>query len=130
MRGDSTPTLTYLDHAASSPLRPEVLEAMLPCLKDAYANPSGLHRPARAARRRLDEARESLAADLGCAPGEVVLTSGGTESDNLALRGVHARVGGTVVVSAVEHHAVLRPAEALGALVAPVGRDGVVDLAA
>lgn len=127
MRAES---VTYLDHAASSPMRVEVLEAMVPCLRDAYANPSGLHRPARAARRRLDEARESLAESLGCAPGELVLTSGGTESDNLAVRGVHARAGGGVVVSAVEHHAVLRPAEELGALVAPVGADGVVELAA
>lgn len=119
--------MTYLDHAASSPLREEVLEAMVPHLRAGYANPSGVHRAARAARRQLDEAREDLAETLGCAPGELVLTSGGTESDNLAVRGVHARRGGTVVVSAVEHHAVLRPAEALGALVVPVGPDGIVD---
>ncbi|MDA8033288.1 MAG: cysteine desulfurase family protein [Actinomycetota bacterium] len=122
--------VAYLDHAASTPVRPEVLEAMLPCLRDGHANPSGVHRLARAARRCLDEARESIAADLGCAPGEVVLTSGGTESDNLAVRGVHARSGGSLVVSAVEHHAVLRPAEELGALVAPVDGAGAIDLAA
>lgn len=130
MPADDDQPVTYLDHAASSPVRPEVVEAMLPCLHDAHANPSGLHRLARAARRRLDEARESLAEDLGCAPGELVFTSGGTESDNLAVRGVQARSGGTLVVSAVEHHAVLRPAEELGALVAPVGPDGVIDLTA
>ena len=119
---------TYLDHAASSPMRPEVLEAMLPYLRGAHANPSGVHAGARSARRSLDEARETLAAALACEPDEVVLTSGGTESDNLAVRGVHARGGGRVVVSAVEHPAVLRPAAAAGGVVVPVGADALVDL--
>lgn len=128
--GPSRPEVrpTYLDHAASSPMRPEVLEAMLPYLRGAHANPSGVHGGARAARRSLDEAREGLAGALGCEPDEVVLTSGGTESDNLAVRGVHARGRGRLVVSAVEHPAVLQPATALGAAVASVGADGVVDL--
>jgi cysteine desulfurase len=128
LRPHEVGVLSYLDHAASSPMRPEVLEAMLPFLASVHANPSGVHRSARAARRSLDEAREDLAETLGCAPGELVFTSGGTESDNLAVKGVHARRGGTVVVSAVEHHAVLKPAEELGAVVAPVGPDGVIDL--
>jgi len=120
----------YLDHAATTPMRREALAAMLPYLGAQFANPSGLHAASRAARRALDDARDDLAVALGCEPGEVVLTSGGTESDNLAVLGVHRRSGGTVVVSAVEHRAVLRPAASVGARVAPVRPDGRIDLVA
>lgn len=125
----STVTGAYLDHAASTPVLPEVLDAMLVHLRDNYANPSGIHRQARTERRAIDDAREVLATLLGCEPGEIVFTSGGTEADNLAIAGVQ-RSGavGRVVVSAIEHHAILRPAEAIGALIAPVSGDGIIDL--
>lgn len=119
---------TYLDHAASTPMRPEAVAAMLPFLTEHYANPSGSHRAARNARRALDDARDTLAALLGCRPGEVVFTAGGTEADNLALFGVAAALGGTVVTTAVEHHAVLHAAERLGGRICPVDRAGRVDL--
>ncbi|HUZ19723.1 MAG TPA: cysteine desulfurase family protein [Acidimicrobiales bacterium] len=124
------PPGAYLDHAATTPMRREAVAAMLPHLEERFANPSGLHAASRAARRALDEARDGLSASLGCEPGEVVLTSGGTESDNLAVLGVAGRRGGTVVVSAVEHRAVLRPAASVGARVVPVGADGRIDVAA
>lgn len=120
--------VAYLDNAATTPMRPEAVEAMLPFLAGEFANPSGAHGPGRRARRAVDDARDAVAAALGCAPGEVVFTSGGTEADNLAISGVHERRGGRIVVSAVEHPAVLRPAARLGARVAPVDADGVVDL--
>lgn len=92
-------------------------------------NPSGTHRAARAARRLLDDARDELASFLGAEPGEVVLTSGGTESDNLAVRGVLAG-GGSGRCSAIEHHAVLEPILALGGATVAVHHDGVIDLEA
>jgi cysteine desulfurase len=116
----------YLDHAATSPLRPEAREAMLPWLGGRHGNPSGVHGPARASRTALEDARDELAALLGCRPGEVVLTSGGTEADNLA---VHGREGGRWC-SALEHHAVLDPMVAEGASTLSVGPDGVLDVAA
>ena len=123
-----TSPLAYLDHAATTPLRPEALEAMLPFLTEQFGNPSGSHRVSRAARRAVDEARDTAAECLGCEPGEVVFTAGGTEADNLALAGVQASRGGEVVCSAVEHHAVLHTTTALGGRVVGVGPDGVVDL--
>ncbi len=119
--------VVYLDNAASTPLRPEALEAMLPMLTSGHGNPSGAHRMAREARRRVDDVRDVLAAGLGCEPGEVVFTSGGTEADNLAVLGVHAQRGGTVVCSAVEHPAVLEPVRHLGGRVAPVDCLGRLD---
>ncbi|HEV2361416.1 MAG TPA: aminotransferase class V-fold PLP-dependent enzyme, partial [Acidimicrobiales bacterium] len=94
---------TYLDHAATTPVRPEAVEAMLPHLGGSFGNPSGAHSVARRARNALDEARETMAEALGCEPGEVVFTSGGTEADNLAVLGVHDRCGGRVLTSAIEH---------------------------
>ncbi|HEX2698919.1 MAG TPA: cysteine desulfurase family protein [Acidimicrobiales bacterium] len=120
--------LAYLDHAATTPLRPEALEAMLPYLTDHFGNPSGSHAVSRAARAAVDSARATVATALGCQPGEVVFTGGGTEADNLALAGVVAKRGGTAVCSAVEHHAVLHATHALGGRVTGVGPDGVVDL--
>lgn len=109
-------------------MRPEAVEAMLPFLSSRFANPSGAHGPARSARRALDEARDELAAVLGCAPDEVVFTSGGTEADNLAVLGTVAGRPGSVLVSAVEHRAVLAPGRAVGARLVPVSACGVVDL--
>ncbi|MAY96623.1 cysteine desulfurase family protein [uncultured Nocardioides sp.] len=106
----------YLDHAATTPMVPEALEAMVEQLGRA-ANPSSLHASGRAARRAVEEARERVAAALGCRPGEVVFTSGGTEADNLALKGLAwARRDADprrtrLLTTAVEHHAVLDPLE-------------------
>jgi cysteine desulfurase len=108
----------YLDHAATTPLDPEVLEAMKPYLLEDYGNASSVHQLGRQARVALEQAREQVAACLNAASSEVVFTSGGTEADNLALKGVlraasegDARAG--LVTSAAEHEAVLRPAERL-----------------
>jgi len=106
----------YLDHAATTPLDPRVLEAMLPYLHTHWGNPSSIYQEAREARRGLDEARRTVAEILGARPNEVIFTSGGTESDNSALRGVaHAarRRGRHIITSAIEHHAILHTAEEL-----------------
>ncbi len=106
----------YLDHAATSPLRPEVLEAMLPYLTEHHGNPSSIHASGRRARQGLDEARETIAAAIGARPREIVFTSGGTEADNLALKGVAwaaSAKGRHIVTSAVEHKAVLHAADVL-----------------
>jgi cysteine desulfurase len=120
--------VAYLDHAATTPMRPEAVAAMLPYLTERFGNPSGEHAVARAARRAVDDARDTVAACLGCDPSEVVFTGGGTESDNLAVLGGHASRGGAVVCSAVEHRAVLATCRSLGGTTAPVDRGGVVDL--
>ena len=104
-------SLVYLDHSATTPIAPEVMDAMLPVLRDGFANPSGAYGPGRAARVMLGKARREIADCLGCAPHEIVLTSGGSESDNLALRGVWsarraAGEGVHMIISAVEHEAV------------------------
>jgi len=132
------PRLIYLDHAATTPMVPEALEAMSACL-GIVGNPSSLHASGRAARRLVEESRESLAASLGARPSEVIFTAGGTESDNLAVKGLFwARHGADpfrrrILASAVEHHAVMDPvlwlAEHEGAVVEwlPVDRSGRVD---
>ena len=119
----------YLDNAATTPMHPEAVEAMLPFLADRFGNPSGSHAVSREAKKALEEARDVVAACLGARPGEVVFTGGGTEADNLAVLGRVAARPGPVVCSAVEHHAVLHACEATGdCRVAPVAPDGVVDL--
>ena len=119
---------TYLDHAASTPMRAEAIEAMTPYLDGMYANPSGSHRFAREARKALDEARDLVAATLGCKPGEVVFTSGGTEGDNHAILGAVRRLGGVAVCPAAEHHAVLHCVEHVHGVVVRVNSVGTVDL--
>lgn len=109
-------------------MRPEALAAMLPYLTEHYGNPSGSHAAARRARQGVEDAREVVARHLGCAPGEVVFTSGGTEACNLALLGVHRSVGGEVRCSAFEHHAVLDCCASLAGRTVPVTADGVIDL--
>ena len=123
-----SPPFAYLDHAATTPLRPEARAAMLPWLGERFGNPSGAHGVARAARQAIDEARDTVAAVLGCAPNEIVFTSGGTEADNMALLGVPAARPGTVLASAVEHHAVLEPLAEVGGRTVGVDRRGLVDL--
>ncbi|MCU1460813.1 MAG: putative cysteine desulfurase [Acidimicrobiales bacterium] len=118
----------YLDNAATTPMRPEAVEAMLPFLTERFGNPSGSHATARDAKKAIEEAREVVAAGLGARPHEVVFTGSGTEADNLAVLGAHTAAGGRVVCSAVEHHAVLHATQAVGGVTAPVGGDGVVDL--
>jgi cysteine desulfurase len=120
--------MIYLDHAATTPVRPEAVAAMLPYLTEHFGNPSGSHAVSRRARLAVDEARDTVAAALGCRPGEVVFTAGGTEADNLAVAGVVARLGGVPVCTATEHHAVLHATEALGGRIVAVDGDGVVDL--
>jgi cysteine desulfurase len=88
-------------------MRPEAVAAMVEVLEHVPGNPSGQHQWARAARRQLDDARDTVAEVLGVDPGGVVFTSGGTEADNLALRGTTGAVGGTLLCSEIEHHAVL-----------------------
>jgi cysteine desulfurase len=118
----------YLDHSATTPLRPEALEAMMPFLTDRFGNPSGLHGVARSARDAVESCRERVAEALGAQPGEVVFTSGGTESDNLAIFGVPSRAGGRVVCCGAEHNAVLNPVRALGGTVVATAPDGTIDL--
>lgn len=130
--------MTYLDFAASTPMRPEAVEAMRPFLADVFANPTGSHGPARAAKTALEAAREEVAALLGCEPGGIVFTGSGSESDNLAVKGAawaarERGLRGRVVTTAIEHKAVLGAAhrlEAEGHEVRVIGacRDGRVDL--
>jgi len=104
----------YLDYNATTPVDPRVADAMLPYLTGCYGNPSSSHRLGRQARQALDHARSQVASCLGCDPDEVVLTSGGSEANNTAIRGVvAARGGGHVICSAVEHPAVLEVVLAL-----------------
>jgi cysteine desulfurase len=119
-------TSIYLDHAATTPMLPAAIDAMLPFLGGSHANPSSPHAKGRAARRAIDDARDALADFLGCAPGELIFTSGGTEADNLAITGTAG--GGVVVTSAVEHHAVLLPAEQRQARICSVDANALLDL--
>jgi cysteine desulfurase len=107
----------YLDHAATTPVRPEVLEAMLPFFGPRFGNPSSTHRWGREARVALDDARASVAACLGARPDEILFTSGGTESDNLAILGAWETVAAhtnrrLILTTPIEHKAVLAAAEA------------------
>lgn len=103
----------YLDHAATTPLDPRVFEAMLPFLKEQYGNASSVHALGRKARFAVEESRERIAAHLGAEPGEIIFTSGGTEADNAALRGMLRGKRQGLITSAAEHEAILRTAEAL-----------------
>jgi cysteine desulfurase len=130
--------MAYLDFAATTPLYPEVEAAMRPFLADTFGNPSGAHAAARSAKTALEEAREQIAGALGAEPSEIVFTAGGTEADNLAVKGGaraarSAGLGDGVVTTAFEHKGVLAPCDRLAAdgfrvARVPVGADGVVDL--
>jgi len=123
----------YLDHNASTPVHPEVIAAMLPYLGERYGNPSSIHAFGQEARDGLETARERIARFLRVGKDEIVLTSGGTESDNLAVKGVAAARGsGHIVTSRIEHHAVLRTCQTLerqgfAVTYLPVDEHGLVD---
>src|SRR5713226_10371886 len=104
----------YLDHNASTPVHPEVLQAMLPYFSERFGNPSSVHGFGRESREGIDTAREQIAAFLKVSKDEIVFTSGGTESDNLGIKGVAAaRRAGHIITSQIEHHAVLRTVQTL-----------------
>ncbi len=117
----------YLDCAASTPVRPEVLDAMMPYFTEHFGNPSGVHRMARSSRAAIDDAREICGKLLGFGPHEIVFTSGGTESDNLAIHGVCGS-DGVAVCPETEHHAVLHPVELHNGRLVKVNSVGDVDL--
>jgi len=131
-----SPTRVYLDHNATTPLDSAALEAMLPYLRESYGNPSSLHWFGQRARAAVEEAREQVAALVGATAPEIVFTAGGSESDNMALRGALAMATAArrkLVTTAVEHHAVLNTAKALRdeghpVEIARVGEDGRLDL--
>ncbi len=124
----------YLDHAATTPIDPQVLDAMQPYLKDQYANPSSLYQAARDVRQAVETARHSISDRLGAKPTELIFTSGGTEANNFAVQGVlRAHPGAHWVTSAIEHDAVLacaKPLEKDGhpVTIASVKPNGIVDV--
>jgi cysteine desulfurase len=131
----------YLDHAATTAVDPRVVEAMLPYWTERYGNPSSIYRVGREAHYAMDQARHTVAEILGCTPNEVIFTSCGTESDNLALRGVaferrHNANKKHIITSAIEHHAIGHTVEQLqkhfgfDVTYVPVDRYGLVDPAA
>ncbi|MBN1659462.1 MAG: cysteine desulfurase NifS [Anaerolineae bacterium] len=130
--------IVYLDHAATTPVDPRVVEAMLPYWTEKFGNPSSIYSLGREARQALEDARDTVAAILHCEARDVIFTSGGSESDNLALRGVaferRERLGKKhIITSAIEHHAVLHTVEQLSknfgfeVTYLPVDRHGLVD---
>jgi cysteine desulfurase len=127
----------YVDHAATTPVRPEVLDAMLPYLREQWGNPSSLYGPGRQARQAVDQARRAIGETLGCASDEIVFTGSGSEGANLAIKGVAFAVPAhrrQIITSRVEHHAVLESCEELARLHAfeitylDVDEHGVVSL--
>ena len=126
----------YMDHNATTPLHPEVLDAMLPFLKDNFGNPSSIHWAGRDVKLHIEEGREKVATLLNVSPSEVIFTSGGSESDNLAIKGIAFALkekGNHIITTQVEHPAVLNTCqylESIGFCVTylPVNRDGMIDL--
>lgn len=106
----------YFDHAATTPVHPDVLARMLPYFSDEFGNPSSVYDLARHARSAVDDARETVATRLGCRPADIIFTSGGTESDNTAIKGVAfaaKSAGNHIITSSIEHHAVLHTCDFL-----------------
>lgn len=132
------PESIYLDHAATTPADPRAVEAMLPYFTEKFGNPSSIYRLGRASLDALDEARETVAAIIGARRKEIVFTSGGSEADNLAIKGVafaqrEAGRGNHIITSAIEHHAVLHAVEYLehfgfAVTVLPVDGEGIVSV--
>lgn len=130
--------LIYLDHAATTPVAPAVLAAMQPYFTEFYGNPSSLHRFGRRASVALEQARRTIAEQIGATPKEIIFTSGGTEGDNAALRGIalarrNATGANRIITTPIEHHAVLHTAFDLrdhfgfDVTLLPVNREGLVD---
>src|ERR1700730_8806656 len=119
----------YLDYNASTPLAPEVADVMIPLLHDFYGNPSALHWAGKPVKERLQKARAQVAELIGCSPKEIIFTSGGSEADNLALKGYffkNRNKGRHMITSKIEHPAILNPCKFLeqaGAKVTYVGAD-------
>ncbi len=106
----------YMDNAATTKIKKEVLDVMIPCLENEYGNPSSIYKIARSAKRLLDESREKVAKAIGAKTNEIYFTSGGTESDNWAIKGIadaHKAKGNHIITTKMEHHAVLHPCEYL-----------------
>ena len=123
------PALVYLDHNATSPPRPEVLAAALPLITDFWGNPGSSHRAGQRPAAAVEEAREAVALAAGARPKDVIFTSGATEANHLALRGLSSGgAGGRVICAAADHPAVLEPVRALGGAVCPVDSAGRVRL--
>src|SRR5687768_10889459 len=104
----------YLDNAATTPVLPEVKDAMLGFLDEDFGNPSSVHAYGRKAKEAVEDARDRVATAIGASPSEIVFTGGGTEADNLALKGVSSKLRGNgnhIIVTAFEHHAVLDAAD-------------------
>jgi len=124
----------YLDHAATTPVDKRVVDAMLPYFSEKYGNPSSIYSFSREAREAIEDARREVARLIGANPSEIIFTSGGTEADNLAIKGVAAaNEGKHIITSAIEHHAVLATCEALEKqgyeiTYVPVDKDGIVSV--
>ncbi len=117
---------SYFDHNATTSIAPEVHAAYVAALEDAYGNASSIHHFGQVAKQKLENARRAVAAAIGAGPKEIVFVSGGTEADNLAIRGM-VHEGQHVITTAIEHPAVLNTCAGLDATFVPVGCDGVVD---
>lgn len=119
----------YFDFAAATPISERVQEAMRPYISEKFYNPSALYLAAQDVKKDIFEAKQTVATALGCRTSEIIFTAGGTESDNLAIRGVMERFpDASCVVSAIEHEAVLAPARYFNALLVPVFSDGRIDV--
>ena len=119
----------YFDHASATPVDSSVIEAMVPFWREKFDNPSALYEGGRQAKEILNRSRQSIAAIIGAKPGEVIFTSGGTEANNLAIKGVMGLYSGAnVITSAIEHDSVLKPSAHFHHKIAPVDKNGAVDL--
>ena len=128
--------IRYFDHAATTPVKEEVLKEMLPYLKDNYGNPSSIYKLGREARKAIEDSREKIAKVLNCKANEIYFTAGGSESDNTAIKGIakaNKRYGKHIITSSIEHPAVLETCKTLeqeGFEVSyvPVLESGIIDI--
>lgn len=121
----------YFDYNATTPLDERVLEAMLPYLRERFANPSSVHLQGRLVRQAIEQAREQVAALVNAHPSQVIFTSGGTEANNMALKGIQlAQPAARILVGATEHESVLQPAKRLSASILPVDTQGRLEMGA
>ncbi len=127
--------MIYLDNAASTQIHEDVLNSMLPYLKEQYGNPSSIHRYGRLARKAIEKARKQIASLINAEPSEILLTSGGTESNNTALKGIAMKnISGQIITSSIEHDAILEPCKKLAQNgfdvdYLPVNRFGMIECA-